>query len=222
MDVRVARQVIAAVRRQKRRRIARLRQEEPDFAWDLWQGRDEPFLNELCLMMLVALHHEVERRLVKLGARFTGDSTRTLAKATYQRRVRAETAWQHAHGKRRLIKKLRLDSFAEWNGAMRTLQLLANCMKHSPSRVPDGRLLRHLKSPLVPGRRPTVTYATLPESAIFRERLASSLQLSKDADYCDIAEELLSRSDAFLAAVESQPGFSPVNFGKVSFMKFVG
>jgi hypothetical protein len=222
MDGDVAKDILDTIRREKKRRVARLEREDSDYAYDLWQARDEPFLNELCLMMLISIHHDVERRLVKLAARFTGDEKRTVNADTYKRRVRHERQLLHAKGKGKLIAKLKLNSFPDWNGAMRTLQLLANCLKHSPSLTPDRPLLRHLKLPLVPGRRPTVSYAPLPESAIFRERLAISLKLPKHADYCDIIEEFLTRSEQFLKNVEKQKGVSPVKFGPVSLAKFIG
>lgn len=222
MDTKVAAEIVAVIRREKRRRLARLRREDSEFAYEIWQSRDEPFVNELCLMMLVAVHHQVERHLVKIAARFTGDGKKQLSPEVYRRRVRDERAWLHAKGKRRLIAKLKLNSFSEWNRSMRTLQLLANCFKHSPSLTPDRALLKHLKLALVPGRRPTVTYAPLPESDIFRGRLAVSLKLPKEADYCAITEEFLTRANRFLKAVEAQMGLSPVKWGAVSLSKFVG
>jgi hypothetical protein len=223
MDKKVATEIIAVIRREKRRRLARVRRfENSEVAYDLWQFRDTPFVNELCLMMLVTIHHQVERDLVKASAKFTGNSAKVLIGRIYRRRVREERARMRAQGMKTLIAKLKLSSFAEWNSSMRTLQLLANCFKHSPSLIPDRALLKHLKMPLVPGRRPVVTYAPLPESDEFRERLAKSLALDKDADYCAIAEEFLARADSFLKKVEAQPGMSPVKWGAISLARFQG
>lgn len=223
MDKQVATEIIAVIRREKRRRLARVRRlENSEVAYDVWQFQDTPFLNEMCLMMFVTIHHEVERDLVKASARFTGNSAKVISGHIYRRRVREERARVRAHGMKKLIAKLRLNSFAEWNASMRTLQLLANCFKHSPSLIPDRALLKHLKMPLVPGRWPVVTYAPLPESDEFRERLAKSVALDKDADYCAIAEEFLVRAVSFLAKVETQPGLSPVKWGAVSLGKFQG
>ena len=78
---------------------------------------------------------------------------------------------------------------------MKTLQLLANSFKHNPSGQPDKQLLKHLNLAL------TVKYASLPESRCFRAGLATSLNLTKDADYCEIADELLHRVDRLFADV---------------------
>jgi hypothetical protein len=222
MDTKVAAEVIAVIRREKRRRFARLGRTDVEYAYDVWLFRDAPFVNELCLMMLVTIHHQVERDLVKIAAKCTGNSRKTLTGDAYRRRIREERARVRAHGMGKLIAKLKLNSFGEWNSSMRTLQLLANCFKHSPSLRPDRPLLKHLRMPVLAERRPSVVYAPLPESDIFRERLAKSLKLDKDADYCAITEEFLARGTRFLKEVEVQPGISPVKLGAVSLAKFQG
>jgi hypothetical protein len=50
-----------------------LADEDPDLASDQWQFGDEPFVNELCLILLVAVWHQVEREVIWLAARVTGD-----------------------------------------------------------------------------------------------------------------------------------------------------
>ena len=93
---------------------------------------------------------------------------------------------------------------------MTTLQLLANCYKHAPSQRPETALLKHLG---LDGNR---NYASLPDSRAFRERLALSLKLGRDADYCDVVEEFLKRVEAFLAKVQEQPQIGKVDRGHVS------
>lgn len=71
MDTRVAKHVIDVIRAERDSRLARLVAEEPELANALWHVYDEPFINELCLMLLVAIRHQVERELVLLTARVT-------------------------------------------------------------------------------------------------------------------------------------------------------
>jgi hypothetical protein len=60
-------------------------------AYDQWLFTDEPFVNEMCLMVLVALRHQVERRLVFIAARVdTGQLS--ISRKQYQQNVISERA----------------------------------------------------------------------------------------------------------------------------------
>src|SRR5712691_11701981 len=206
MDTKAAKDVIQVIRKERKRRLRRL-PDDPDAADYVWRYTDEPFVNDLCLMLLVAIHHQVERELVGLAARMTGDG-QPLSLAEYQRQVQIERdQWRTWKTRRKTITKLKLESRAEWT-SMETLRLLANSNKHAVRR-PHDDLLGHLKLDL---KR---NYAPLAESDGVRERLATSLDLDNGADYCAIAEELLERADRFLTAVKKQPGLSKVR-GAVS------
>jgi hypothetical protein len=193
------------IRQEKRRRLKRL--PDDDYAYDQWQFHDEPFVNELCLVLLVAIRHQVERELLRLAARVTSDGEQISGKQFLER-------LQGLQNKRNrwntIIVKLHLSSFPDWNRTLKTLQILANCYKHDPSQGPTEELLKHLGLDL------TVNYASLAESPAVRRRLALSLKLGKDADFCDIAESILKRVDSFLRSVERQPLVSKVKWGAVS------
>jgi hypothetical protein len=208
MDTKVAKDTIKVIRKERKRRLSRL-PNHPDAAYDRWLFSDEPFVNDLCLMLLVAIRHQVERELLGLAARMNGGE-KPLSRKQYQQQVEDERKLLRKKGWSKLIAKLKLKAFADWGTSMETLRLLANSYKHAPSGRPDNDLLKHLKLGL---RR---NYAPLPESACLRERLAASLNLEKDADYCTIAEELLKRADCFLAEVKQQPGLCKVKWGAVS------
>ena len=59
MDMTVAREVLRVFRTERRRRLAAL-PDHADAADDQVVPLDEPFVNELCLMLLVAVRHQVE------------------------------------------------------------------------------------------------------------------------------------------------------------------
>lgn len=184
----------------------------PDHVWayDEWQFHHEPFINDLCLMLLVTIRHQVERNLVKLAARVTGHGN-PLDREEYVKRVTEERMALKTTDKgwKSLVSKLKLKSLPEWASSMETLRLVANNYKHAPSERPDVDLLRHLH---LDRRR---NYASLPESNAVRERLAKSVRLRTNADYCDIAEEMLRRA-RFLKDVAGQPGLSRVKPGRLS------
>jgi hypothetical protein len=207
MNTKAAKDTIEVIRKERQRRRAELPDPE-DAAYDQWMFTDEPFINDLCLVLLVAIRHQVERELVGIAARVTDDGA-PLDRKQYQERMRDEREGLR-HGWKPLIGKLDLRSFPEWQGSMQTLRLLVNSYKHSPWGRPDEDLLQHLKLPL------TRNYAVLPDSRSVREKLADSLGLDKDADYCEITEELLNRADSFLGSVRQRPGLSEVKWGRLS------
>jgi hypothetical protein len=203
MDTKVAKDTIKVIRKEQKRRWSRL-PDHQDAAYDQWLFIDEPFVNDLYLMLLVAIRHQVERELVRLAAQMTGDG-KALSREQYQTRIQDERRLlRNKDGWKKLVAKLKLKSCAEWDTSMESLRLLANSYKHEPSGRPDNKLLKHLKLDL---KR---KYAPLPESSCVREGLAVSINLQKNADYGDIAEGLLKRSDRFLAAVKQQSGLSEV------------
>jgi len=208
MDTQVAKATIDVIRRERMRRRSRL-PDHPDAAYDQWLFWDTPFVNELCLMVLVAIHHQVERELIGVAAQKTDDG-KPLSRVRYQERLRIERAnWKSK--RKSIITKLELDSFPEWNRDLEALRQIANDYKHTPWRRPDDKLLKLLQVDL---KR---NYAPLAESDGIREGLAVFLKLKRDADYCAIASKLLRRADKFLTAVKKQPGLSKVNWGTVSF-----
>jgi hypothetical protein len=207
MNTSVAKDMIRVIRAERESRLARLPTEDPDFAYDEWLSTDEPFINELCLTLLVALWHQVERELVHLAARVTSDG-RELSLEQYRQRIKEERKHMDTRdGRKEITAKLQLKTIDEWH-SMQTLRLLANSYKHHPSTKPKDLLLQHL----APRTRPNLNYDSLPESQGFKAELAASLDLLDGANYCDIADELLDRVARFLAEVPKQSMLSPVKW----------
>src|SRR5829696_9616736 len=88
-DTTVAKNVIRVIKIERGNRLAHLEKEDPEVARALWIGDDEPFINELCLMLLVAIHHHVERELTRLAARVTSDQ-RELEAEQYEQKLEEE------------------------------------------------------------------------------------------------------------------------------------
>ncbi len=216
MDMTVGKDMIQVIRDERNARLKRLPTENPDVAYDQWFFTDEPFINELCLDLLVAFRHHIERELVWMAARVTSDG-RELAGKGYRKRVRDERELlRKSNGWKKLIAKLKLATVTEWNSSMNTLRLLANSYKHNPSSAPDRDLQKHLGLDL------DGNYADLPESQALKKGLSTSLGLQEGADYCDIADELLARVDRFLKEVQAQPVTrSPVKWGPVPIASFL-
>jgi hypothetical protein len=220
MDNSIAKEVISVIRTERQRRADRLKEEDPDVAYDQWLFTDEPFINEMCLMVLVALRHQVERQLVFIAARAdTGRASMSVKE--YQQNVTNERErLKQRSGWRALEAKLNLGSFSEWGRSLKTLHLLANCFKHEPWQEPDEGLLKHLGLPAVKQLKPPIVrYMPFPESGCFKEGLAASVNLSKDVGYCEIAERFIDLADQFLEDVQRATSQARVA-GRVSLVEF--
>lgn len=197
----VARDILELIRTEQKRRVSLLSSVDEDVADDRWLFKDAPFLNELCLMLLIAVRHQVERDLVHFAAR-AADDGKEIDRQQYRARVqelRKGIFWD----RKEIEKRLKLDS-CEGHKSIETLRLLANSYKHDPSSEPDKKLLDWLNL------ETNANYQPLPESPALQERLAESIGLQTDADYCAIAEQFLGIVDRFLADVEKRTTLSPV------------
>jgi hypothetical protein len=203
----IMKQMIEIIRKEEQRRASSLVDEDPNFARDRWLFIEEPFVNEMCLMLLVALRHQVERELVELAARASGEKEE-ISREEYEQEIQ-----NLRRGDRWDIKKIenRLHLKASKNyKAVEALRLLANSYKHDPSMVPDKKLLAWL------GTEAGVAYASLPESDSLREALAVFIGLSENATYCDVAEQFLGVATDFLLSTESRAKLSEVQRDRVS------
>ncbi len=218
MDMRTPREIIRVIEAERERRdFERSKVEHPDFAYDQWLFTDGPFVGELCLVLLVAIRHQLERELVHLAARMTPDGSEIDGREFKQGVASERESLRGKNGWPKLIDKLQLKDVPEWNSSMRILQLLANSYKHNPWGEPDEKLLGHLR--LDKG----VNYAPLPASLALLDALVESLGLQDGTDHCDLAREMLARVDRFLADVKERntkvaegPKLSPVRWGPVS------
>ncbi len=204
MEMRILQDIITVIKGEQQRRSELLTDEDPDFANDQWLFRDMPFVNELCLMLLVTLRHQVERELVRLAAR-AADDRKEISGQQYQEKVEQ----LKRKGWKKINARLNLNSFAAYEH-MEALRLLANSYKHDPSMEPDEELLKLLKL------KTGVNYAPLPESHSLQEGLAAFVGLGKDAAYCDTAERFVDIAGNFLADVQNRTNVSRVKWGPVS------
>ena len=173
MNNRVAKATLEVIRTEQARLQSRL-PDDPGAAYDQYLYFDKPFINDLCLMLLVAIHHQVERELVLLAAKVVRDDELTLSADEYRRRVKEERRLFANRGSReQLTGKLRLPTFHEWNTSLESLRLLVNIYKHAPFGGPEGRSTQderdNLRKHLNLDRKHN--YASLPDSGGVREGL---------------------------------------------------
>lgn len=213
MNTQILKEMVAVIRIEQERRLSKLKDEDPNIAYDQWLFTDEPFLNELCLMLLVTSRHQIERELVRLAARADEDGEE-ISGQQYQEKVK-QLRKTNRKGKNigwdwmEISKRLKLEFYEKYK-FIEALRLLSNSYKHDPSMEPDEELLSLLS--LETG----VNYAPFPESDALRKGFADFIGLKEDTDYCDIANQFVEIASNFLAEVESQTKLSKVNWGAVS------
>ncbi len=78
MDTRLAKNIVKLIRGERQRRASLLEDMHPEAADDRWLFTDLPFVAELCLMLLVAMRHQVERELISLAARAADNGKKSL------------------------------------------------------------------------------------------------------------------------------------------------
>ncbi len=221
MDSHIGKQMIEVIRSERQRladQLTILDREDHDNAWEEWLFTVEPFINDMCLMVLVALRHQIERELVLVAARVNSGATIDIRQ--YRQNVKLQRdQLKKKDGWKNLIATLNLDSFTEWAHSMKTLQLLSNCLKHEPMQGPDDDLLRHLNLPLKPIGPMIVGYLPLAESSCFREGLAASMDLPTDTDYCAIVDAFVDATNQFLVKVREHSSLAKIS-GMVSLVEF--
>ncbi|HVF58654.1 MAG TPA: hypothetical protein VNJ70_02405 [Thermoanaerobaculia bacterium] len=219
MEPRVLKEIIAVIRTEQDRRESLLRDMDPEVAYDQWIFRDEPLVNEICLMLLVTLRHQVERDLVELAA-LAQDGGKPIGGPDYEGRIeqlrRHNKAGKNVGWKWADIRTtLNLQSYVPTpeGQAMEALHLLTNSYKHDPSVEPSEELKSLLNLPAVP-------YAPLPESNLFREKLAAFLGLPGDALYSGIVEHLIAAATQYVTTIKGQTKLSKVKRGPAPLDKF--
>jgi len=199
--------IVAVIRAEEQRRGSQRTHEDPIYEYDHWLFTDAPFVNELCLMVLVTLWHQVERELVGLAARAASDG-KEISPERYHDEVqglRKGKLWDWI----KINARLKLQS-CQGQRSMEALRHLANSYKHHPSMEPNEELVKLLN--LETG----VNYAPLPESDSVQAGLKALVGLGNDSSYCDIAERFIHIASDFLVDLQRRVNVSPVKWKPVS------
>lgn len=205
--------MITVIRTEQERRTSLLQDEDSNFAYDQWLFTDAPFLNELCLMFLVTLRHQIEREMVGLAAQ-SDENRMEISGKQYQENIKQlrktnKKGQNIGWDRKEIHKRLKLETCENYE-FIEALRLLSNLYKHEPSMEPDDDLLNLLRLEI------GVNYASLPESDALREGLAKFVGLRGDADYCDIAERFVDISNTFVSTVKGRTKLSKVRWDAVS------
>lgn len=213
MDVRHAKAFVDLLIAEAKRRESLLPEDDGmGLAYDVWTFKDLPFLRDLSLLYLVALRHDIERRLLFYAVCATGHG-RPIKRTTFVRRQRTLLKLHVSKRWKEIDKRLNT-SLATNYQSVEALRLLANSYKHEPRKEPGRELIKHLKL------NQRLIYAELPESGELQKGLARLLGLHDTAGYAEILMEFTKRSDAFMEDIVANNKLSPVRWGAVSLTKF--
>jgi len=198
-------------------RRAKLLPDDPDAAYDQWLFHDAPFINELCIVFLVALRHHVEHRLTFFAA-CAADGGKPISRTEFSDRMKQlskpKAKWDA------IEKRLHPDQCVHYQ-VIEALQHLANAYKHNANLEPDHRLLKHLGLPpnrtYAPNERGALTYAPIPESEVLQNALAAIVGLPANSPYSQIATVFVERTQGFLDDLEARNTISRVKGGRVGF-----
>jgi len=220
--------------RVEQRRAERRADMHPDVIYDQWLFTDAPFVNELCLMLLVALRHQVERELVLLSARLADDGNEISVEQYHNNVQKERRLLKERDGWKRVLIRLEVKPCKETK-VLEVLRLLSNSYKHDPFVKPDIKLLKLLSLPSewpkkkaamggaapagghLPKSPQKKSYAPLPESSSLQEAFAVFVGLGKNADYCDITERFVESVNKFLEGLKSRTKVRPFERKRVSF-----
>jgi hypothetical protein len=202
MDVKLIRSVIQMIKGEKKRRISKLPRDSDDAARDRYFFTDMPFVNELYLMLIVAMWHQIERELVCLAARVDGN-TNEMTWDDYKNGVNA-LADKHPKERWSIVgSRLRLRTFSD-HKTLELLQNLANSYKHDPFGRPGKKLLECLSLPT------NAHYAPLPARKDTAEPLCKALSIDKEEGYAGIAFAFLKSAERFLAELNRDTKLRPI------------
>jgi len=167
----------------------------PDAAYHQAIFHDEPLTNELYLLVLLFMWHEVEREIMLLAALSGLQDASPISRDDYKKEV---DRLGHPRGearKKEIEKRLLLDR-SSWD-LLDVLRLLANSFKHDPFGKPNARLLKRL------GLTDNMNYASLSESGAVRFGLGKFLGIGDGATFCEIVDALRKSCDKILFMLRS-------------------
>lgn len=204
-DFKLTRNLLGVIREERKARLEKLDSLLAEHQADVWWIHEEPVINELYLMLLVSIRHQLERGLVFLSARRDADR-QELTVEELEQCVQDErkALWDKKKGWVRLEKRLKLKEHPEWSRGLKALQLLANSYKHDPLPGPDRALLKHRSLDC------EIPYASLSESREFRAGLARYLGLQEGSNYSEITEFFLQLVEDFLGKLRESLSLAEV------------
>jgi hypothetical protein len=158
--------------------------------------RDTPLTNELYLLVLLFIWHEIEKEIVLIAALSGSQDASPITRDDYRKKVTRLEKLNQDRRKRELEKLLPALDPRAWD-LLDVLRLLANSFKHDPFDKPKGVLIERLGLPK------NMNYAPMSESGAVRFGLAKFLGIGDDASFSQIVDAVCKSCDRILLALRA-------------------
>jgi hypothetical protein len=157
---------------------------------------DAPLTNELYLLVLLFMWHEIEKEIVLMAALSSVQNSSPLTRDDYQKEVEHLGGMRYEKRKIEIERRLPALDARSWD-LLDLLRLLANSFKHDPFDKPDHRLLKRLRLP------ENMNYASMAESGAVRSGLAQFLGIGDEATFSEIVEAVRKSCDRTLFILQT-------------------
>lgn len=152
---------------------------------------DTPLTNELYLLVLLFMWHEIEKEILLLAALSGSQATSPITRDEYRKEVVRLETLRPDKRKKELEKRLPALDQGAWD-LLDVLRLLANSFKHDPFDKPSDVLLKRLGLP------ENMNYAPLSESGAVRFGLGRFLGIGEGVEFSEIVDAVRKFCDRIL------------------------
>lgn len=207
MNTKLIKSLVEFVKAEEESRAIARESMSPEAAYDNAIFYDNPLTNELYLLILLFMWHDIEKEILLASARSAVQNSDPISRNDFRSEVERLAGLSFEKRRIEIEKRLPVVDRNSWD-LLDLLRLLANSFKHDPFDKPDHRLLNYLSL------APNVNYATLAESGAVRYGLGRFLGIGDDASFAEIVEEIRKRCDRILFSVHA--GIRPFQHERVS------
>jgi len=181
----------------------------PDDAYYRATFHDTPLTNELYLLVLLFLWHDIEKEMLLLAARSTAQNTTPISHDEYGKEIRRLASLKGEKIEKELRRLLPALDAAAWK-LLDVLRLLANSFKHNPFDKPSSALLTKL------GLGENLNYASLSESGAIRFGLGKFLGINEEATFSEIVDAVCKRCSGIVLMLEAGTPLRSFEHARVS------
>jgi hypothetical protein len=196
MNKKLIRSLVEFVKTEERNRATARESMSPEAAYDHAIFYDNPLTNELYLLVLLFMWHDIEKEIVLASARSGVQDSSPISRDDFRKEVERLAGLTFEKRRIEIEKRLPTIDRPSWD-LLDLLRLLANSFKHDPFDKPDHRLLGRLSL------APNMNYATLAESGAVRYGLGRFLGIGDDVSFAEIVEEIRKRCGRILLMLQA-------------------
>jgi len=209
MNTKLIKALVKLVKSEEQNRERARKSMPPDAAYNQAIFHDTPLTNELYLLVLLFVWHDIEKEIVLLAALSAVRNPSPITRDDYGKEVRRLEGLGQDKRRKELEQLLPKIDTRAWD-FLDTLRLLANSFKHDPFDKPKAILLKRLG---LPGN---MNYASLSESGAVRFGLGRVLAIGDDAEFSEIVDAVYKSCDRLLFLLRAATPLRSFEYERVS------